>query len=136
WIPSLLRDLTSGQEVVNVAGSNVRQVIEALEQAYPGIKDRLCDANGLRRSIAVAVDTQMARLGLLEPVGENSEVHFLPSISGGQESTPGRPADPCRAGRAGRVRESVPPSTDIPGAARRCSDLSLPTARLPHTSAN
>ncbi len=83
WIPSLLRDLTGGQETVTVAGSTVRQVIEALDRTYPGIKDRLCDANGLRSGIAVAVDTQIAGLGLRQPVGENSEVHFLPAISGG-----------------------------------------------------
>jgi molybdopterin synthase sulfur carrier subunit len=87
WIPSLLRDLTGGRESVTVGGTTVRQVIEALERAYPGVKDRLCDAQGLRSGIAVAVDTQVARLGLLQPVQENSEVHFLPAISGGQ----GRP---------------------------------------------
>jgi molybdopterin synthase sulfur carrier subunit len=83
WIPSLLRDLTGGQETVTVAGSTVRQIIDALDQTYPGTKARLCDANGLRPGIAAAVDTQIARLGLLQPVGENSEVHFLPAISGG-----------------------------------------------------
>lgn len=87
WIPSLLRDLTGGHESVTVGGATVRQVIEALDRAYPGVKNRLCDGQGLRSGIAVAVDTQVARLGLLQPVGETSEVHFLPAISGGQ----GRP---------------------------------------------
>jgi molybdopterin synthase sulfur carrier subunit len=83
WIPSLLRDLTKDQERVQVSGSNVGQVIAELERTYPGVKARLCDENGLRRGIAVAVDTQVARLGLQQPVAENSEVHFLPAISGG-----------------------------------------------------
>jgi molybdopterin synthase sulfur carrier subunit len=83
WIPSLLRDLTGGREVVQASGSDVRQIIDALELAYPGTKARLCDQSGLRRGLAVAVDTQIARRGLLEPVGPNSEVHFLPAISGG-----------------------------------------------------
>jgi sulfur-carrier protein len=83
WIPSLLRDLTHGQETVQVAGATVAEIVEALDQAYPGVKARLCDATGLRRGIAVAVDTQVARLGLLEPVLPGSEVHFLPAISGG-----------------------------------------------------
>jgi molybdopterin synthase sulfur carrier subunit len=83
WIPSLLRDLTNGQETVSLAGSNVAHIIEALDLAYPGIKDRLCDASGLRPGIAVAVDTELARLGLLQPVNKDSEVHFLPAISGG-----------------------------------------------------
>jgi molybdopterin synthase sulfur carrier subunit len=83
WIPSLLRELTHGQERVTVPGSNVRQIIDALERTFPGVKDRLCDANGLRPGIAVAVDTQIARLGLGEKVGDKSEVHFLPAVSGG-----------------------------------------------------
>jgi molybdopterin synthase sulfur carrier subunit len=83
WIPALLRDLTNEQQTVTVPGITVRQVIEALDRLYPGIRDRLCDANGLRPGIAVAVDTQIARLGLLEPVAATSEVHFLPAVGGG-----------------------------------------------------
>ena len=83
WIPALLRDLTGGQETATVAGSNVREVIDALEQRFPGIKDRLCENDGLRRGLAVAVDTQVSRLGLQQPVSETSEVHFLPALSGG-----------------------------------------------------
>jgi molybdopterin synthase sulfur carrier subunit len=83
WIPSLLRDLTGGQETVTVAGSTIRQIIEVLDRSYPGIKDRLCDAAGLRAGIVVAVDTQVARLGLSQPVGDQSEVHILPAIGGG-----------------------------------------------------
>jgi molybdopterin synthase sulfur carrier subunit len=83
WIPSLLRDLTGGHEKVTVAGGSVRAIIDALDGAYPGIKERLCDGQGLRPGIAVAVDTQVARLGLLQPVAEQSEIHFLPAISGG-----------------------------------------------------
>jgi molybdopterin synthase sulfur carrier subunit len=78
-----MRNLTGGKETVTVTGATVGQVIEELERLYPGIKLRLCDAAGLRAGIAVAVDTQIARLGLIEPVNENSEVHFLPAVSGG-----------------------------------------------------
>lgn len=83
WIPPPLRALAGGQETVTVAGATLRQVIEALDRQYPGFKDRVCEGDGLRPGIAVAVDTQVARLGLLQPVGESSEVHFLPALSGG-----------------------------------------------------
>lgn len=83
WIPALLRDLTGGQDTVRVRGATVRQVIEALERSYPGIKDRLCDENGLRPGLAVAIDTQLANRGLSQAVGKDSEVHFLPAIGGG-----------------------------------------------------
>jgi molybdopterin synthase sulfur carrier subunit len=83
WIPSLLRDLTNGQDTVRVPGATVGQIIEALERAYPGMKARLCDGSVLRRGLTVAVDTQVARLGLAQPVSDESEVHFIPAISGG-----------------------------------------------------
>ena len=84
WIPPPLRDVTGGRETVTAAGATVRQVIAAVDRQYPGFKDRVCDGDGLRPGIAVAVDTQVARLGLLQPVGETSEVHFLPALAGGQ----------------------------------------------------
>ena len=83
WIPSLLRDLTNGQETVRVSGATVGEIIEALEQTYPGMKARLCDGPMLRRGLTVAVDTQVARLGLAQPVRDDSEIHFIPAISGG-----------------------------------------------------
>jgi molybdopterin synthase sulfur carrier subunit len=89
WIPSLLRDLTNGRQTVAVPGATVRQVIEALDRLYPGLRDRLCDANGLRPGMSVAVDTQVARLGLAEPVGPTAEVHFLPAVGGGSGAVSG-----------------------------------------------
>lgn len=83
WIPAPLRDLTGGQQKLTVRGATVRQVIDELEQRFPGIRARLCDGNALRSGVAVAVDTQVAPRGLAQPVGENSEVHFLPAIAGG-----------------------------------------------------
>jgi molybdopterin synthase sulfur carrier subunit len=83
WIPPLLRDLTGTRETVTVPGSTVLEVIEALDRLCPGVQDRLCEGGELRSGIAVAVDTQLVSLGLLQPVAEESEVHFLPAIGGG-----------------------------------------------------
>ena len=83
WVPSLMRDLTSGAERVQVPGRTVRQLVANLEKAYPGMRDRLMDDDRLMPSIAVFIDGEAGRLGLLEPVGEESEVHFLPAIGGG-----------------------------------------------------
>jgi molybdopterin synthase sulfur carrier subunit len=58
-------------------------VVEALEAKFPGIRGRLCDGDTLRPGIAVAVDTQVTRLGLAQPVSAESEVHFLPAVGGG-----------------------------------------------------
>ena len=83
WVPSLMRDLTGGAERVRVPGRTVRQIVTNLERLYPGMRGRLMDDDRLMPSITVFIDGEAGRLGLLEPVGEESEVHFLPAISGG-----------------------------------------------------
>jgi molybdopterin synthase sulfur carrier subunit len=83
-IPSLLRDLTEGQRSLSVEGDTVRQVIDNLEELYPGIKDRLCEEDRLRPAIAVVVDGHTSTLKLRHKLKESSEVHFVISISGGK----------------------------------------------------
>ena len=82
-IPTMLLPVTGGVKQVDVEANNVRQVINALEQQFPGIKDRLVEDNQVRSNLAVSIDGEVARMGLLERVGQNSEVHFVPAISGG-----------------------------------------------------
>jgi molybdopterin synthase sulfur carrier subunit len=84
WIPSLLRDLTNGQKSLSVQGETVQQVIENLEKLYPNIKERLCDGDRLRPSIAIVVDGHTSTLKLRQKLHESSEVHFVVSISGGK----------------------------------------------------
>ena len=86
-IPSLMRDLTQGKAEVVIQGSTLRELVENIEAQFPGVKDRLCheDANGVRISpyIGVYVDGALVEKGMRSPIGESSEVHFLPAISGG-----------------------------------------------------
>jgi sulfur-carrier protein len=84
WIPALLRDCSGGHEKITVSGSSVLEVIEALERVCPGIQNRLCCAGSVRSGITIAVDNQIARLGLSQSVSETSEIHILPAISGGR----------------------------------------------------
>lgn len=83
WIPPLMRNLTGQQEQVQVEGENVRQIIEALDARFPGVAARLIDENRIRPGISVAVDGVIGNKGLREPVQPNSEVHFIPAMSGG-----------------------------------------------------
>ncbi len=83
YIPPLLKSLTNGQEIVEVSGTNVREVIQAVEAIYPGFAARICDGDGLRSGLSVTVGTKLATNGLREVVDADSEVHFLPAISGG-----------------------------------------------------
>lgn len=83
FIPPLLRPLTGGQETLQVDGCTVREVVNKIDESYPGFAERLCDGGELRPGIAVAVDTQLSTAGLRHKLQAASEVHFLPSISGG-----------------------------------------------------
>jgi sulfur-carrier protein len=82
-IPALLRKYTGGAERVEVAGNSLRTLIVNLDKRFPGIASQLLQDGDLRPSIAVSIDGEMATFGLLEEVGESSEVHFLPAIGGG-----------------------------------------------------
>ena len=84
FIPSLLEGLTGGARTVKVSGRNLRQVINALDERYPGMKERLLDEDGaLIPEIMAAIDGETNHLGLLQPVTEATEIQFVPAIGGG-----------------------------------------------------
>lgn len=85
FIPTMLQSLTGGVKQVEVEGTNLRQILDRLEGLHPGIKARLMEGDRIRPSLSVAIDGEISRLGLLQKVGHNSEVHFIPAIGGGSE---------------------------------------------------
>ncbi len=87
YIPTPLAGLTGGKSPVEVEGATVRQIIDNLERAWPGIRERLMAEDRLRPNISVAVDGEVSPLGLLERVSPSSEVHFVAAISGGAGET-------------------------------------------------
>ena len=78
-----MQNLSNGEQRVVVEGKNVRQIIESLDQKYPGFKNRLVEDGRVKPNISVAIDGEITPLGMIEKVSEESEVHFLPAISGG-----------------------------------------------------
>lgn len=78
-----MQNMTDGQQTVEVEGSNVRQVVNNLDELYPGIRERLVANNKIKPNISVAVDGIVSSMGMLEKVQEASEVFFLPAIGGG-----------------------------------------------------
>ncbi|HRJ42981.1 MAG: MoaD/ThiS family protein [Caldilineaceae bacterium] len=83
WIPALLRPLTEGKSQVVVEGETVRAIVEGLEARYPGVAARILDEDRIRPGLSVAVDGAVGHKGLREPVGPESEVHFVPAMTGG-----------------------------------------------------
>lgn len=76
-IPAALRRLTQGAEQVEVEASNVRGLLRALDERFPGF------SRELGNSFAVAIDGEVYQEPLFVAVEQGSEVHFLPAIAGG-----------------------------------------------------
>ncbi len=86
-IPTPLRKLTGGADEVTIDGANVGEVIENLEAAHPGLKERLCDDNGeIRRFVNVYVNDEDVRFmdGRGTALKDGDEVSIVPAIAGGR----------------------------------------------------
>jgi molybdopterin synthase sulfur carrier subunit len=84
-IPTPLRTLTNGKEAVAIAGSTVGEVIDNLETAHPGIKERLVDDKGVRRFVNLYLGEEDIRFleGLQTAVKAGDELSIVPAIAGG-----------------------------------------------------
>ena len=83
FVPSLMQKLCNGEQKLLIEGTNLRQVIDNLDLQYTGFKDRLVEDGKIKPNISVAVDGEITPLGMIQKVNTNSEIHFLPAISGG-----------------------------------------------------
>jgi len=83
-IPALLRKFTGGRERVDVPGKSIREIVRQLGDQFPGIDQQLLQDGDIRPSIAVSIDGEIATGGVLDTVNEDSEVHFIPALGGGQ----------------------------------------------------
>ena len=86
-IPTPLRKYTQGQEEVKVDGGTIEQVLAALEQSAPGIKERICDESGkVRRFVNIFVGDEDIRFldNLQSVVKDGDEVSIVPAIAGGR----------------------------------------------------
>jgi len=85
-IPTPLRKLTLGKDEVTAAGDTVGEVLASLEQAFPGLRAKICDETGnLRRFVNVFVHAEDIRFqkSLDTPVGDGDEISIVPAIAGG-----------------------------------------------------
>ncbi len=85
-IPTPLRKLTGDLEVVEAGGATIAEVLHSLDQAFPGLKDRVCDDQGnVRRFVNVFVNDEDIRF-LQENatvVKAEDEISIVPAIAGG-----------------------------------------------------
>ena len=85
-IPTPLRKLTKDKDTVQTTGATIQEIIDSLEQQYPGLKERLCDERGeLRRFVNVYLNDEDIRFaqGKSTPVKDGDEISVIPAIAGG-----------------------------------------------------
>ena len=85
-IPTPLRKLTNGETSVDADGETIGAVVEALETAFPGIRERLIDESGdLRHFVNIYLNGEDVRYldGLNSAVGDKDVLSIVPAVAGG-----------------------------------------------------
>lgn len=83
-LPAELR--ARAQATIAVTSGDVRSIISALDESYPGLRYNLCAETGeLRPFINIFVDGRNIRLAtnLDTPVAAGSVIHIMRSVAGG-----------------------------------------------------
>ena len=80
--PALVRLFPGSVRRVELAAATVGDMIDALDQRWPGMRDRLCDSTPrIRRHVNVFIAG--ARASLATRLAPGAEVTILTAISGG-----------------------------------------------------
>jgi molybdopterin synthase sulfur carrier subunit len=85
-IPTPLRQLSAGKDLLEVNGGTLQQCIEELETGFPGFKDRLCDESGqVRRFVNIYVNGEDVRFlsGVTTAIKAGDEISIVPAVAGG-----------------------------------------------------
>jgi molybdopterin synthase sulfur carrier subunit len=84
-IPTILRTFTGGAKAVQGDGSTLLAVIDDVNARNPGLKDRLVEADNLRRFVNVYVNDEDVRFsgGLGAATADGDVIVVLPAVAGG-----------------------------------------------------
>jgi MoaD family protein len=85
-IPTPLQKFTRDQATIESEGKTISELLDSLEQDFPGIKARLCDEQGnLRRFINFYVNSEDIRFleGQNTALNAGDEVSIVPAVAGG-----------------------------------------------------
>lgn len=85
-LPTILRQLASGDKKIDAEGSTVGEVFADIAGRYPKLGSQLLSAEGnLAVFVNVFLDDEDIRYleGLESPVGEGAEITILPAVAGG-----------------------------------------------------
>lgn len=72
-----LAEFANGHSEVEIAATNLRELLEGLEKTYPGLKPQL------KRGVSVSIDGVIYNDTWATPISEASEVVLLSRLVGG-----------------------------------------------------
>ena len=85
-IPTPLRKVTNGEDKASVDAGTMVEVVESLEEQFPGLKARICDDDGeLRSFVNVYVNGEDIRFldGMGSAISSGDEISIVPAVAGG-----------------------------------------------------
>ncbi len=85
-VPTVLRKHTEGESAVDASGTTVGQVLEDIDQRFPGFKQQVVGEDGrLHRFINLYVNDEDVRFlqSLDTQVRSGDTVSILPAVAGG-----------------------------------------------------
>ncbi len=86
-IPTPLQKFTQNQSEVKAEGATVQEVLDHLEQSFPGLRARLCDEHGgIRKFINFYLNDEDIRFmdGEKTALKDGDELAIIPAIAGGR----------------------------------------------------
>ena len=84
-IPTPLRQLTDNMTAVDVKGSNVIELIDNLDNKFPGVKDKIMENNSLKHFVNIYINGEDIRYidSLNTEIKDNDEISIVPAVAGG-----------------------------------------------------
>ncbi|MBA47325.1 MAG: molybdopterin synthase sulfur carrier subunit [Dehalococcoidia bacterium] len=84
-IPTPLRSLTNNETSVEINGDKIINIIQNLDQKFPGVSERIMENNELKHFVNIYINGEDIRyLDSLETkVNSSDEIAIVPAVAGG-----------------------------------------------------
>ncbi len=84
-VPQIFRKHTGGAKTVVADGRTVREVLDSLDKAYPGLRERLFEGTEIHRFVNIYRNDEDVRFldALDTEVRDGDSLSILPAVAGG-----------------------------------------------------
>jgi molybdopterin synthase sulfur carrier subunit len=84
-IPTIMRVLTKNKKTVESRGGNITEVVDSVEEDYPGIKSRIMKDGEVQKYVNIYLNDDDIRFtgGLSTEVAAGDVLTILPAVAGG-----------------------------------------------------